>query len=223
MLGRGSPRVVAAAVSVPGKRQQSLPPVHSQFGTQMGILYSEPICQAAYQNDFRELKELLLTNNVNQQDVLYGDTPLIAACRTGRVEIVRYLLRKAANVNLKNKKERTCLHYAVKRRFTFLDYLLIIILMPVLLLGYIIMESKKSRNEMLIKMLLNAKVDVNATDYKGNSALHYACQMKNNRIVSILIKANADASIANKNGETPLDIATKLKFPKILAVLRKES
>ncbi|XP_069756736.1 ankyrin repeat domain-containing protein 22 [Narcine bancroftii] len=189
----------------------------------MGILYSEPICQAAYQNDFRELKELLLVNDVNQQDARYGDTPLIAACRAGRVEIVRYLLRKEADVNLRNKKERTCLHYAVRRRLIFLDYLLIIILMPVLLLGYIIMESKKRRNETLIKILLNAKVDVNATDHQGNSALHYACQMKNQRIVSILIKANADASIANKNGETPLDIATKLKFPKIVAELRKES
>ncbi|XP_062927240.1 ankyrin repeat domain-containing protein 22-like isoform X2 [Mobula hypostoma] len=189
----------------------------------MGVLYSEPLCEAAYQNDFKELKELLLTTDVNQQDAHYGDTPLIAACRTGRVEIVQYLLRKEANVNLKNKKERTCLHYAVRRRFTFLDYLLIIILMPVLLLGYIIMESKKSRNETLIKLLLSAKVDVNATDNKGNSALHYACQMKNKSIVSILIKANADVSIANKNGETPLDIATKLKFPKILAVLRKEA
>ncbi|XP_062927236.1 ankyrin repeat domain-containing protein 22-like [Mobula hypostoma] len=95
--------------------------------------------------------------------------------------------------------------------------------MPVLLLGYIIMESKKSRNETLIKLLLSAKVDVNATDNKGNSALHYACQMKNKSIVSILIKANADVSIANKNGETPLDIATKLKIPIIFAVLWKEA
>ncbi|XP_078422089.1 ankyrin repeat domain-containing protein 22 isoform X2 [Cetorhinus maximus] len=163
----------------------------------MGILYSEPICQAAYENDFQQLRKLLQENNVNTQDGTYGDTPLIAACRAGRVEIARYLLRKAANVNVKNKKERTCLHYAVKRRFSFLDYLLIIILMPVLLLGYIIM--------------------------RGNSALHYACQMKNKRIVSILTQANADPSIANKNGETPLDIATRLKFPQIVAMLRKES
>ncbi|GCB75570.1 hypothetical protein scyTo_0018231 [Scyliorhinus torazame] len=184
----------------------------------MGILYSEPICQAAYENDFPKVRKLLQENqNVNTQDGKYGDTPLIAASRAGRVEIVRYLLRKTAN------KERTCLHYAVKRRFSFLDYLLIIILMPVLLLGYIIMESKKSRNEMLIRMLLNAKADVNATDNKGNTALHYACQMKNKRIVTVLVKANADAFIANQNGETPLDIATRLKFPQIVALFQKKS
>ncbi|XP_043568342.1 ankyrin repeat domain-containing protein 22 isoform X2 [Chiloscyllium plagiosum] len=186
-------------------------------------LFQKPICQAAYENNFEELRKLLQENrDVNAQDDCYGDTPIIAACRAGRVEMVQYLLRKAANVNIKNK-ERTCLHYAVKRKFSFLDYLLIIILMPVLLLGYIIMESKKSRNEALIKMLLNAKVDINATDDKGNSALHYACQMKSKRIVSILARANADTSIANKNGETPLDIATRLKFPQIVAMLQKES
>ncbi|XP_072335068.1 ankyrin repeat domain-containing protein 22 isoform X2 [Scyliorhinus torazame] len=164
----------------------------------MGILYSEPICQAAYENDFPKVRKLLQENqNVNTQDGKYGDTPLIAASRAGRVEIVRYLLRKTANVNIKNKKERTCLHYAVKRRFSFLDYLLIIILMPVLLLGYIIM--------------------------KGNTALHYACQMKNKRIVTVLVKANADAFIANQNGETPLDIATRLKFPQIVALFQKKS
>ncbi|XP_078422090.1 ankyrin repeat domain-containing protein 22 isoform X3 [Cetorhinus maximus] len=154
----------------------------------MGILYSEPICQAAYENDFQQLRKLLQENNVNTQDGTYGDTPLIAACRAGRVEIARYLLRKAANVNVKNKKERTCLHYAVKRRFSFLDYLLIIILMPVLLLGYIIMESKKSRNETLIKMLVNAKVDVNATDNNGETPLDIATRLKFPQIVAMLRK-----------------------------------
>ncbi|CAJ0940271.1 unnamed protein product [Ranitomeya imitator] len=38
-------------------------------------------------------------------------------------------------------KGRTCLHYAVRKRFTFLDYLLIVILMPVMLIGYMIMVS----------------------------------------------------------------------------------
>ncbi|XP_059803452.1 ankyrin repeat domain-containing protein 22 isoform X2 [Hypanus sabinus] len=157
----------------------------------MGVLYSEPLCEAAYQNDFKELKELLLTTDVNQQDAHYGDTALIAACRTGRVEIVQYLLRKEANVNLRNKKKRTCLHYAVRRRFTFLDYLLIIILMPVLLLGYIIMESKKSRNEILIKLLLSAKVDVNATDNNGETPLDIAARLKFPKILAVLLRKEA--------------------------------
>ncbi|KAB1271577.1 Ankyrin repeat domain-containing protein 22 [Camelus dromedarius] len=62
------------------------------------------------------------------------------------------------------EKQRTCLHYAVKKRFTFFDYLLIILLMPVLLIGYFLMVSKTKQNEVLVRMLLNAGAEVNAAD-----------------------------------------------------------
>ncbi|XP_037761267.1 ankyrin repeat domain-containing protein 22 isoform X2 [Chelonia mydas] len=122
-----------------------------------------------------------------------------------------------------SQKDRTCLHYAVRKRFSFLDYLLIIILMPVLLIGYLIMVSKTKQNENLIKMLLQAGTDVNATDYSGNTALHYACEMKNQSVVPLLLEAHADTSIKNKNGESPLDIARRSKFTNIECVLKKAS
>lgn len=189
----------------------------------MGILYSEPICQAAYDNDFNQVQLLLEedSNYLNVQDSSGGDTPLICACRQGHNRIVSYLLKWNADVNIKNKKERTCLHYAVRKRFSFLDYLLIIILMPVLLIGYFIMISKTKQNENLIKMLLRAGTDVNATDYSGNTALHYASKMKNQSVIPLLLEAHADPSIKNKNGETPVDIARRLKFINIEYMLKK--
>ncbi|NWX51863.1 ANR22 protein, partial [Steatornis caripensis] len=126
----------------------------------------QPICQAAYNNDFNEV-QLLLERKIdylNVQDSFGGDTPLICACKQGNNRIVSYLLRRSADVNLRNKKNRTCLHYAVRKQFTFLDYVLIIILMPVMLIGYLLMISKTKQNENLIKMLLRAGVDVDATD-----------------------------------------------------------
>ena len=127
----------------------------------------QPICQAAYNNDFNEVQLLLDKNSnyLNIQDSFGGDTPLICACKQGNNRIANYLLKKNADVNLRNKKHRTCLHYAVRKRFTFLDYVLIIILMPVLLIGYLLMISKTKQNENLVKMLLRAGADVNATDY----------------------------------------------------------
>uniref|UniRef100_A0AC11B6T3 Ankyrin repeat domain 22 n=1 Tax=Ovis aries TaxID=9940 RepID=A0AC11B6T3_SHEEP len=132
----------------------------------MGILYSEPICQAAYQNDLGQVWRWVREdgNYINIQDSFNGDTPLICACRRGHMRIVSFLLRRNADVNLKNQKQRTCLHYAVKKRFTFFDYLLIILLMPVLLIGYFLMVSKTKQNEALVRKLLNAGVEVNATD-----------------------------------------------------------
>ncbi|XP_010119597.1 PREDICTED: ankyrin repeat domain-containing protein 22 [Chlamydotis macqueenii] len=191
----------------------------------MGILYSEPICQAAYNNDFNEVQLLLEHNSkyLNIQDSFSGDTPLICACKQGNNRIVSYLLKRNADVNLRNKKKRTCLHYAVRKRFTFLDYVLIIILMPVLLIGYLLMISKTKQNENLIKMLLRAGVDVNATDFSGSTALHYACEMRNQTVIPLLLEAHADISVKNQDGETPLDVARKLQFHNIESMLRKSS
>ncbi|XP_063195297.1 ankyrin repeat domain-containing protein 22 isoform X3 [Chroicocephalus ridibundus] len=165
----------------------------------MGILYSEPICQAAYNNDFNEVQLLLERNSnyLNVQDSFGGDTPLICACKQGNNRIVSYLLKRSADVHLRNKKDRTCLHYAVRKRFTFLDYVLIIILMPVMLIGYLLMS--------------------------GNTALHYACETKNQAVIPLLLKAHADTSVKNQDGETPLDIARRLQFHNIEGMLRKTS
>ncbi|XP_064923496.1 ankyrin repeat domain-containing protein 22 isoform X4 [Columba livia] len=105
----------------------------------------QPICQAAYNNDFNEVRLLLERNSkyLNIQDSRGGDTPLICACKKGNNQIVSYLLKRNANVNLRNK-DRTCLHYAVRKQFSFLDYVLIIILMPVMLIGYLLMGLMKS-------------------------------------------------------------------------------
>uniref|UniRef100_A0AC11CYN5 Ankyrin repeat domain 22 n=1 Tax=Ovis aries TaxID=9940 RepID=A0AC11CYN5_SHEEP len=186
---------------------------------------SQPICQAAYQNDLGQVWRWVREdgNYINIQDSFNGDTPLICACRRGHMRIVSFLLRRNADVNLKNQKQRTCLHYAVKKRFTFFDYLLIILLMPVLLIGYFLMVSKTKQNEALVRKLLNAGVEVNATDCYGCTALHYACEMKNQTLIPLLLEAHANPMIKNKHGETSLDIAQRLKFSQIELMLRKAS
>ncbi|KPP61067.1 Ankyrin repeat domain-containing protein 22-like [Scleropages formosus] len=189
----------------------------------MGILYSEPICQAAYDDDLHQVVRLVKTDarNLNVQDELFGDTPIIAACRRGNVQTVTYLLQQNADVSIRNKKQRTCLHYAARRTFSFLDYLMIVILMPILLIGYLIMVEKTKRNANLMKLILNSNVEINAVDCKGNTALHYACQRKSDHLVSLLLDKNADISITNADNETPLDIARRLKFKNIVTILKK--
>ncbi|XP_016050122.1 ankyrin repeat domain-containing protein 22 [Erinaceus europaeus] len=191
----------------------------------MGILYSEPICQAAYQNDFGQVWRWVREDSsyVNVQDGFNGDTPLICACRRGNLKIASFLLRRNADANLKNQKERTCLHYAVMKKFTFFDYLLIILLMPVLLIGYFLMVSKTKQNETLVRMLLDAGVDVNAADCYGYTALHYACEMKNQNLIPLLLEAHADPMIRSKHGESSLDIARRLNFLQIESMLKKGS
>ncbi|XP_021551792.1 ankyrin repeat domain-containing protein 22 isoform X3 [Neomonachus schauinslandi] len=155
-------------------------------------LERKPVCQAAYQNDLGQVWRWVREDRayINVRDGLNGDTPLICACRRGHLRIVSFLLKRNADVNLKNRKERNCLHYAVKKKFTFFDYLLIILLMPVLLIGYFLMVSKTKQNEALVRMLLNAGVDVNAKDCRGESSLDIARRLKFSQIELMLRKAS---------------------------------
>ncbi|XP_051273042.1 ankyrin repeat domain-containing protein 22 isoform X1 [Dicentrarchus labrax] len=206
----------------------------------MGLVYSEPSCQSAYDGDVHQLYHLLRKDPtlLNVQEEHTGDTPLIAACRRGNLRVVQYLLENGADVHLTNKKQRTCLHYVSKRTFSLLDYLMISILMPILLLGYFLMLQKQRKTVSLMKEVLSSNINVNAVDYKGNTALHYVCQRKSHRLVPLLLERNADTNIANSvtltltltltyktrhnnDGETPLEIATRLKFKKIVNVLKK--
>ncbi|KAM6951805.1 ankyrin repeat domain-containing protein 22 [Aplochiton taeniatus] len=189
----------------------------------MGMVYSEPACQAAYDRDVRQLYQLLKDDgkNLNVQDAVYGDTPVISACRRGSAKVVQYLLDNKADVMITNKKKRTSLHYVAKRTFSFLDYLMIAILMPVLLIGYLIMVEKQKQNVSLMKLVLSSGVDVNATDYKGNTALHYVCERKSHRVIPLLLEKNADVYLKNNREETPLDVANRLKFKEIAAMLKK--
>lgn len=98
---------------------------------------------------------------------------------------------------------------------------MIAILMPILLIGYFIMEEKQRKNINLLKTVLSSKVDINAVDYKGNTGLHYVCQRRSHRLVPLFLEQNADISIKNKDGESPEDIARRLKFKKILTMLKK--
>nr|XP_046233416.1 ankyrin repeat domain-containing protein 22 isoform X2 [Scatophagus argus] len=188
----------------------------------MGLVYSEPACQTAYDGDVHQLYHLLREDptHLNVQEEHSGDTPLIAACRRGNLRVVQYLLENGADVHLTNK-QRTCLHYVSRRTFSLLDYLMISILMPILLLGYFLMLQKQRQNVALMRAVLSSTVNIDAVDYKGNTALHYVCQRKSHRLVPLLLERNSNTNIQNNDGETPLDIATRLNFKRIVNMLKK--
>lgn len=74
------------------------------------LFLTQPICQAAYQNDLGQVWRWVKEDNhyVNVQDGFNGDTPLICACRRGHVRIVSFLLKRNADVNLKNLVSLLC-------------------------------------------------------------------------------------------------------------------
>ncbi|XP_061667206.1 ankyrin repeat domain-containing protein 22 isoform X2 [Syngnathoides biaculeatus] len=187
------------------------------------LCLQQPACQFAYAGDVRQLLSAVARDpdGVNGRDDVTGDTPLIAACRRGNLRAVTVLLGRGADARMRNKKGRTCLHYVAKQKFSLLDHLIVLILMPILLLGYFILLQKQRRNEALMKEVLDSDVDVNAADDNGNTALHYVCLRKRHHLVPPLLLRDADPHVKNRDGESPMDIAVRLKFTKVVRLLRK--
>lgn len=65
-------------------------------------------------------------------------------------------------------------------------------------------------NEDILKLLLNANVNVNCMDSTGNTPLHYACRTKSASFVRTLIAAKANIQVRNINtGYVPLHDAAR--------------
>jgi ankyrin repeat protein len=58
-----------------------------------------------------------------------------------------------------------------------------------------------------VKLLLEKKVNVNAANNNGLTALHYAAQAGLDTVVAELAKAGATLDVKDKNGRTPVDVA----------------
>ena len=126
--------------------------------------------------------------DVNRADD-YGDAPLHHAADSGSKDIVRWLVRFEASVNVQNKHEQeTPLHRAAFKGYPdVVDY------------------------------LLKEGADVNANG--GDSPLHWAVYGGHTNIVSILLSNGADVNAQNPGGWTPLRHAARRPDSPVFAAL----
>src|SRR5262249_45698388 len=107
------------------------------------------------------------------------DTRVADAARQGNRELVRTLLKQAADVNAAQGDGMTALHWA----------------------------ASKDDTEMA-QLLLNAGANVGATTRLGGiTPLWLAAQNGNGRVIEMLLKAGGDANAAALNGVKPVTIA----------------
>jgi ankyrin repeat protein len=73
-----------------------------------------------------------------------------------------------------------------------------------------------------VKMLVDAKANVNAQDVRGMTPLMLALSTDrpDTRVVKLLIERGADTAIKSKNGETAADWARKYNHPEVLRALK---
>lgn len=79
---------------------------------------------------------------------------------------------------------------------------------PGTLLHEACLPSIADSREMMVKMLIDGRVRVDATDDADRTALHNAALRGDNpEIAKALIEANADPNAKDENNKTPLDVA----------------
>lgn len=143
---------------------------------------NEKLIKSIENGDLESVKECLKNGadvNARQES---GATPLVYACENyldngnlANLELVRFLISKGANVNLKNatNKLSTLLHCA-------------------------------TNNLELTKLLIDNGADVNAKNLFGKTPLMYACSYNNFETTEILIEYGADVNAKDKDGYTAL-------------------
>ena len=150
--------------------------------------------------DTRVIKEALTSGADIEfiKDTTTKMTPLMWAIKNYKIDIAKYLIKAGADVNAKDKKGNTPLHYVS------IDY------------------DRYNKQIGLAEALIEAGANVNAKDVKGNTPLHY---VENVLLAEILIEAGANVNAENKKGQTPLMMATgrgKLELVKYLVKKIKE-
>ena len=125
-------------------------------------------------------------NSVNQM----GFTPLILACYRGNVEVAKYLIDKAKDINY-NSPEGTALSS--------------------LCINY---------NKELVEKLLAKNADPNIQDSHGNTPLLWAVKRSNLELVSLLLKNKADINMKDSVGISAFEYAIKSNNKELINLLK---
>ncbi|XP_041707909.2 ankyrin repeat and IBR domain-containing protein 1 [Coregonus clupeaformis] len=155
-----------------------------------------------------------LDPNTSYGEPYQRNTPLHYATRHAMTRIVRsFLFSKDGNPNKRNAHNETSLH--------------LLCMGPQILMGEGALQPRLARPELdemkraeclqIILKWTGAKLDqgeyenadVNATDNKKNTSLHYAAASGMKKCVEILVKREADLFAENEDRETPCDCAEK--------------
>uniref|UniRef100_G3Q1W8 Euchromatic histone-lysine N-methyltransferase 1b n=1 Tax=Gasterosteus aculeatus aculeatus TaxID=481459 RepID=G3Q1W8_GASAC len=118
---------------------------------------------------------LSLTVSLSHQDD-GGWTAMIWATEYKHVDQVNLLLCKGADINIRDKEENICLHWAAF-----------------------------SGSVEIAELLLNARCDLQAVNIHGDSPLHIAARENRFECVTLFLTRGADVFLKNREGETPPD------------------
>ena len=72
-----------------------------------------------------------------------------------------------------------------------------------------LVDAVKKSDKAAIRALLQQRIDVNAPEANGATALHWAVDLDDAATVDLLIRSGANVKVANRYGVTPLSLDRK--------------
>lgn len=154
-----------------------------------------------------ELAMLLLERGANIEEVNdEGYTPLMEAAREGQEEMVALLLSQGADINSQTEEtQETALTLACcSNSLEVAEFLIKAGADIERGANTPLMEASQEGHLELVKHLIGAGANVNATTASGETALMYACENGHTNVAEILLDAGADLEHEAEAGRTGL-------------------
>lgn len=176
-----------------------------------GAKINEPLLMCpVYRGDINLVK-FLISNGVDvnlQND--YGSTALMSASQTGYIEIVRLLLAAGSDVNKRDNKGYSALRIAVLHNSLNVFKLLIQAKADIEAdKNSILIDSCRGNYTEIVKLMLEAKANVNTTNEYGASPLMYAACFPTTEVLEKLIISGANINGKDNKGRTALMYAVE--------------
>lgn len=170
---------------------------------------AKEIITAVEKGDTAKVKSLLEQKNLIKMRDKDGNTSLIIASRSGRLDMVQELLAHKADVNAVNSREVTALFEACQQGD-------IEIVKALLAAGAdvnkgapaLVVALEKGHNE-IARMLLDSNADVNKASYNGGTALMEAVGKNEKEIVKLLLDKGANVNAQDSEGDTALLLSSR--------------
>ena len=161
--------------------------------------------------------------NVNQRDDDTGNPPLVVAVEENQIEIVKLLLNRGADVNVKDwTSKNTALDISEQKGFKPISELLQQ-RGAKYSSGSSFHLAAKNGDIVSIEEMLSKKQDINEVDAgKGWTALHYAVNYGQKHLVEYLIIKGADVNKKDFLGKNnPIDVLSNVNRGEIVKLLNK--
>ncbi len=177
-------------------------------------------------NEHVDVDSAEITRRVTLREYGTNHTNLHRAASLGATELIAPLLKYGAILDTVNSRNETALHSAVSAKQ--LDTVKVLLANKATLTAVddndntVLHRATRTGDVGMLGFLLaqqSQKLDINAQNSQGETALHLACQQQNSAVVKLLLQHKAAVNLLDKQRMTPLLIATKTANEKIITQL----